>query len=81
MKPSLHAKRWTFIKTGLDDFRDGFPPNIEDFTLSMKESLAPLVNSPEDSVSLPKRLSTHDSKKRLTNKEVRSSELSNFTYV
>ena len=72
INPSLHAKRWTFIKTGLDDFRDGFPPMIDDYTLSMKQSInAPLIKH-DDNVTFPQRLSTIDSKKRLTNKEVSS---------
>ena len=25
----LNAKNWTFIKDGLDDFRDGLPPPVE----------------------------------------------------
>ena len=69
INPSLYAKRWTFIKTGLDDFRDGFPPTIDDYTLSMKQSFAPLIKH-DDNLTLPQRLSTVDSKKRLSNKEV-----------
>ena len=25
----LHGRNWTFVKDGLDDFRDGLPPPIE----------------------------------------------------
>ena len=26
----LQGRRWTFVKDGLDDFRDGLPPPTED---------------------------------------------------
>ena len=45
---------------------------IDDYTLSMKQSInAPLIKH-DDNVTFPQRLSTIDSKKRLTNKEVSS---------
>merc|ERR1712106_38363 len=69
INPSLYAKRWTFIKTGLDDFRDGFPPTIDEYTLSMKQSFTPLIKH-DDNLTLPQRLSTADAKKRLSNKEI-----------
>lgn len=25
----LHGQNWTFVKDGLDDFRDGLPPPVE----------------------------------------------------
>ena len=45
---------------------------IDDYTLSMKQSInAPLIKH-DDNVTFPQRLSTIDSKKRLTSKEVSS---------
>lgn len=37
-KPKLTAASWTFIKDGLDDFRDGKPPQISDVNLLIKGS-------------------------------------------
>ena len=31
----LHGKKWTFVKDGLDDFRDGLPPNADGILLKV----------------------------------------------
>ncbi len=36
-KPRLSASSWTFVKDGLDDFRDGKPP-VPDSDLILKVS-------------------------------------------
>ena len=32
----LDAKQWTFVKDGLDDFRDGLPPPHEDLLIKVR---------------------------------------------
>ncbi len=32
----LHGKNWTFLKDGLDDFRDGLPPPVEGDDIFLK---------------------------------------------
>ena len=31
----LNGSNWTFIKDGLDDFRDGLPPNTDDIMIKV----------------------------------------------
>ena len=33
------GKNWMFVKDGLDDFRDGLPPNTDDIVLKVKYSI------------------------------------------
>ena len=32
----LDAKNWTFIKSGLDDFREGVPPSHDDIVIKVQ---------------------------------------------
>ena len=41
----LDAKQWTFIKDGLDDFRDGLPPPHDDLLLKPNKVPAPLIKN------------------------------------
>ena len=38
-KPRLSSSSWTFVKDGLDDFRDGRPPALENKDILIKVSV------------------------------------------
>lgn len=43
LNPSLCSKKWTFIKAGIDDFRDRFPPQLTDFIVRRKPGPEPVL--------------------------------------
>jgi len=43
LNPSLCSKKWTFIKAGLDDFRDRFPPRVTDYIVRQKPGPEPII--------------------------------------
>merc|ERR1712235_105556 len=43
LNPSLCSKKWTFIKAGLDDFRDRFPPRVTDYIVRQKSGPEPII--------------------------------------
>ena len=60
--PALNSRNWTFIKPGLDDFRDGFPPlNNLDIIVRRSEPVPTLYN-----IKHKRKGRLHKSKSRLT---------------
>jgi len=54
--PKLNASQWTFIKDGLDDFRDGKPPRIDDtILLKNKKGPKPMIMGADSFEKLPKQ--------------------------
>ena len=51
VNPVLHHKNWTFLKSGLDDFRDGFPPDEEEPVIRPHRGPTPLFTGLDDSGS------------------------------
>ena len=43
LNPSLCSKKWTFIKAGLDDFRDRFPPRMTDYIVRQNSGPEPII--------------------------------------
>jgi len=50
-KPKLDASSWTFIKDGLDDFRDGRPPYVADAIIKGNKGVLPNVSNSCDRVN------------------------------
>ena len=42
-KPKLSSSSWTFVKDGLDDFRDGRPPSLENEDILIKVSVCTIM--------------------------------------
>nr|XP_009685594.1 PREDICTED: protein FAM47E-like [Struthio camelus australis] len=40
---SLNSQRWRFLKSGLDDFRNGFPPPCDNIIIRSTKGLSPIV--------------------------------------
>jgi len=66
-KPTLIASSWTFIKDGLDDFRDGRPPSIDSsIIIKGNKGFKPNIHGTcsfdgsEPKQSLPRRISKED---------------------
>jgi len=51
VNPVYHHKNWTFLKTGLDDFRDGFPPDEDEIIIKPKRGPSPIFTGLDDSTS------------------------------
>lgn len=48
----LHGRNWTFLKDGLDDFRDGLPPPADgDIILQPSKGISPNVKGSNDNLS------------------------------
>ncbi|XP_038648970.1 putative protein FAM47C [Scyliorhinus canicula] len=66
---ALNGHRWRFLKNGLDDFRDGFPPQSqEDLAIIQSEKgagLSPFLKNVAESFKPAQRVS-----KRLTNSQI-----------
>lgn len=45
VNPTLNHRNWTFVKTGLDDFRDGMPPDFVKYTTGPSKSTGPSVRN------------------------------------
>jgi len=43
LNPSLCSKKWTFIRAGLDDFRDRFPPRVTNYIVRQKPGPEPVL--------------------------------------
>ncbi|XP_015716996.1 protein FAM47E-like isoform X2 [Coturnix japonica] len=40
---SLNSQRWRFLKSGLDDFRSGFPPPSDNIIIQVRKGLSPVI--------------------------------------
>lgn len=40
---SLNSQRWRFLKSGLDDFRSGFPPSSDNIIIQGRKGLSPII--------------------------------------
>ncbi|XP_062837313.1 protein FAM47E isoform X2 [Anolis carolinensis] len=57
---ALNGKRWRFLKSGLDDFRNGCPDPSDNITIRGKMGLVPIIlhyNKTDDSQMIPYKVS------------------------
>ncbi|XP_053260374.1 protein FAM47E-like [Podarcis raffonei] len=70
---SLNGQRWRFLKNGLDDFRDGFPPPCDNIVIRRPKELTPIIlpSKPEDLGKMQQR-----AKRTLTKTQRKTSKIS-----
>lgn len=70
--PIYHHKNWTFLKTGLDDFRDGFPPEVDDIVIKPKRGPSPIFTGLDDSTtsSIKSKASRSYNSRKLSPEEI-----------
>ncbi|XP_019349076.2 protein FAM47E isoform X1 [Alligator mississippiensis] len=71
---SLNSRRWTFLKNGLDDFRDGFPPPSDNNIIHGTKGPVPILQN--NSASNASCMAQPKGRKRCTKTQISPCKLS-----